>query len=183
MAELPTLRSQRLTLRPLVEADAEAMHHFFSDEEAMRYWSSGPHKTLQETRDYVRINATDEKYLTWAITEDGGEALGWVCLIPGREGVAEIGYNLRRSHWRKGYVGEAVSRVIDHAFAEMGLRRITADVDPDNHGSNALLEKLGFQREGYLREEWTTHLGVRDSIVWGLLKREWEGGWTRADPE
>ena len=173
MAELPTLKSERLTLRPLIEADAEAMHHFFSDEQAMRYWSSGPHKTLQETEGYVRINATDEKYLTWAITEHGGEALGWVCLIPGRESVAEIGYNLRRSHWRKGFVSEALACVITHAFGKMDLRRITADTDPDNHGSNALLEKLGFQREGYLREEWTTHLGVRDSIIWGLLKREW----------
>ena len=174
MADLPKLQSKRLVLRPLVETDAEAMHDFFSDEEAMQYWSSGPHETLPETRDYVRINATDEKYRTWAITEDGVEALGWVCLIPGREGVAEIGYNLRRSHWRKGYVGEAVACIIDYAFADMGLRRITADVDPDNHGSNALLEKLGFQREGYLREEWTTHLGVRDSIIWGLLEREWK---------
>jgi len=150
------------------------MHHFFSDEEAMRYWSSDPHKTLQETEGYVRINATDDKYLTWAITGDGSEALGWVCLILGREGVAEIGYNLRRSHWRNGYGGEAVACVIDHGFSHMGLRRIAADTDPDNAGSNALLEKLGFQREGHLREEWITHLGVRDSIIWGLLKREWD---------
>lgn len=176
MVELATLNSERLVLRPLAESDAEAMHHFFSDEEAMRYWSSGPHETLAETQAYVRTNATDPKYLTWAITEDGGEALGWVCLIPGREGVAEIGYNLRRSHWRKGYVREAVAAVIDHGFNALGLRRISADTDPDNLGSNALLEKLGFQREGYLREEWTTHLGVRDSIIWGMLKGEWRAG-------
>jgi ribosomal-protein-alanine N-acetyltransferase len=172
MADIPTLKSDRLAMRPIVIGDADAMHHFFSDEEAMQYWSSGPHKTLGETRAYVLVNATNDKYLTWAITEDGGEALGWVCLIPGREGVAEIGYNLRRSHWRKGYVGEAVARVIAHGFTNMGLRRIRADTDPDNAGSNALLESLGFQREGYLREEWITHLGVRDSIIWGLLKTE-----------
>ncbi|RED15222.1 GNAT family N-acetyltransferase [Parasphingopyxis lamellibrachiae] len=174
MAELPVLKTERLVLRPLRIEDAEAMHHFFSDEKAMTWWSSGPHETLEETRAYVRVNATDTKYLTWVITENCGDALGWVCLIPGREGVAEIGYNLRRTHWRKGYVGEAVSRVIDHCFGERGLHRLTADTDPDNMGSNALLEKLGFQREGYLREEWTTHLGLRDSIIWGLLKREWK---------
>ncbi|NNC73779.1 MAG: GNAT family N-acetyltransferase [Sphingomonadaceae bacterium] len=174
MKDLPVLETERLVLRPLREDDAVAMHHFFSDEDAMTWWSSGPHATLEETENYVRINAGDDNYLTWAITEDGGEALGWVVLIPRREGVAEIGYNLRRSHWRKGYAGEAVSRVIDYGFSEMGLRRITADTDPDNDGSNALLEKLGFRREGYLREEWETHLGVRDSIVWGLLKRDWE---------
>ncbi len=172
---LPILETERLVLRPLREDDAEAMHHFFSDDEAMRWWSSGPHRTLAETQDYVRANATEDKYRTWAITEDGGEALGWVCLIAGRKDVVEIGYNLRRSHWRKGYVGEAVRRIIAHGFADLGLRRITADTDPDNAGSNALLEKLGFQREGYLREEWETHIGVRDSIIWGLLKRDWRG--------
>ncbi|QLC24546.1 GNAT family N-acetyltransferase [Parasphingopyxis algicola] len=175
MAALPTLETDRLVLRPLVVRDAGAMHHFLSDEEAMRYWSSGPHTSVAETRAYIAVNSVGGRYPSWAITKAGGEALGWVVLIAGREGVAEIGYNLRRSHWRKGYVGEAVARVIDHGFGEMGLCRISADTDPDNEGSNALLEKLGFQREGYLREEWTTHLGVRDSIVWGLLRREWEG--------
>ncbi len=174
MPELPTLTTERLVLRPVTLDDAEAMHRFFSDEEAMRYWSSGPHDALEQTRDYVRGNVEGDERLTWAITEDGVEALGWAVLIPKREGVAEIGYNLRRSHWRRGIVGEAVGRLIAYGFEDMGLRRICADTDPDNAGSNALLEKLGFRREGYLREEWETHIGVRDSIVWGLLRREWE---------
>lgn len=174
MSELPVLKTERLVLRALKIDDAEAMHHFFSDDEAMTWWSSGPHKTLEETRAYVQVNATDAKYLTWVITEDGGEALGWVCVIPVREGVADIGYNLRRSHWRKGYVYEAVARIIAHCFVDRGLNKIKADTDPDNQGSNALLERLGFQREGYLHAEWTTHLGVRDSIIWGLLKSGWD---------
>jgi RimJ/RimL family protein N-acetyltransferase len=176
MADLPTLQTARLVLRALAESDAEAMHHFFSDEEAMTWWSDGPHKTLQETADYVKVNATADRYLTWVITEDGSDALGWIAVIPGREGVAAIGYNLRRSHWRRGLVGEALSEIIRHCFEDRGLRRLTADTDPDNAGSNALLEKLGFQREGYLREEWTTHIGIRDSIIWALLKRDWEAG-------
>lgn len=174
MTDLPVLTSERLTLRPLVPDDAEAMHDFFSDAQAMTWWSSGPHETLEETRAYVKENAGGDRRMIWAITDDGGEALGWVVLIPVREGVAGIGYNLRRSCWGRGYGCEAASRVIDHGFSEMGLRRIYADTDPDNAASNALLEKLGFSREGYLREEWKTHIGVRDSIIWGLLKREWE---------
>ena len=174
MVDLPTLRTERLVLRPVVDDDAEAMHHFFSDEQAMIWWSSGPHETLDETRAYVKQNAGGDHRMIWAITEDGGEALGWVVLIPVREGVAEIGYNLRRSHWGGGYAREAVTEIVGHAFAAMGLRRIKADTDPDNAASNALLERLGFEREGYFREEWETHIGVRDSIIWGLLKSEWE---------
>ena len=172
--DMPVLESERLVLRPLTLDDAEAMHEFFSDKEAMRYWSSGPHHLLGETRNYVRGNVEGENYLTWAVTEDGGEAFGWVTFVDVRAGVKEIGYNLRRSQWGKGYGSEAVARLVEHGFADLGLRRITADTDPDNAASNALLEKLGFQREGYLREEWETHIGVRDSVVWGLLKRDWE---------
>ena len=49
-----------------------------------------------------------------------------------------------------------------------------ADTDPDNVGSIKLLEKLGFQKEGHLRSEWETHIGVRDSLIFGLLREEWE---------
>ncbi len=55
----------------------------------------------------------------------------------------------------------------------LSARRVMADTDPDNIGSIKLLEKLGFQREGYLREEWETHIGVRDSLIFGLLRNEW----------
>ena len=59
------------------------------------------------------------------------------------------------------------------AFAE-GKRRVFADTDPENAASNRLLETLGFRREGLLRAEWETHIGVRDSVIWGLLREEWQ---------
>jgi RimJ/RimL family protein N-acetyltransferase len=62
--------------------------------------------------------------------------------------------------------------VIDRLFAE-GQRRVVADTDPDNRGSIALLEALGFQREGHLRAEWHTHIGIRDTLLFGLLAEEW----------
>ena len=69
---------------------------------------------------------------------------------------------------------EAVARVIDYGFDELELRRIFADTDPENRGSIGLLERLGFQREGRLRGEWETHSGVRDSLIYGLLRDEWK---------
>lgn len=171
----PTIETDRLVLRPMVEDDAEAMWHVFSDDELMRYWSSPPHRSIEETRTYVATNARQDVYLTWAITERGGEALGHVALTERRPGVGEIGYSLRRSHWGRGYAREAVGGIVRHAFGEGGYRRLLADTDPDNEPSNRLLEDLGFRREGLLREEWETHIGVRDSIIWGLLRREWEG--------
>ena len=66
--------------------------------------------------------------------------------------------------------------VIGHGFGKGQLRRIFADVDPDNAASVKLLRSLGFQEEGRLRQEWETHLGIRDSLIFGLLGEEWAAG-------
>jgi ribosomal-protein-alanine N-acetyltransferase len=120
------------------------------------------------------IAAEGQGYLCWAITAGDDAALGWVILIDGKPDVKEIGYILRRDQWGTGIAREAVTRVIDHGFGEMGLRRIFADTDPENPGSIGLLERLGFQREGRLRGEWETHIGVRDSLIYGLLRDDWK---------
>lgn len=169
---LPTLTTMRLTLRPLKPEDGVALHAAFSDEDVMRYWSSGPHETVQQTVEFATANAAGDPYRTWAITEDGGEALGWVVLADRAEGVGEIGFILRRDCWRRGYVSEAARAVITHGFGAMGLRRIYGDTDPDNAGSIGVMVKLGFRLEGRLRESWKTHIGVRDSLIYGLLRDE-----------
>ena len=170
----PTLASERLILRQLNVDDAPALFDVLSDDAVMRYWSSGPHAHIAETQSYIALNAEiDAGHICWAITLDERVALGWVILLPHRKNSFELGYILGRSHWGKGYVYEAAAMALDHAFMNLGARRVMADTDPDNMGSIRLLEKLGFQREGYLREEWETHIGVRDSLIFGLLRNEW----------
>jgi len=63
--------------------------------------------------------------------------------------------------------------LISQLFGE-GQRRVFADVDPDNRGSIKLLETLGFKLEGRLRAEWEMHIGIRDSLIYGLLVNEWK---------
>lgn len=175
----PELTTARLVLRQLLQDDAPALFPVLSDPAVMRWWSSGPHASLAETDDYIAFNvAEDEAHLCWAITEADDVALGWVIIFDRRPGVGEIGYILRRDRWAGGIAGEAVAGVLDHAFGEMGMRRVYADTDPDNRGSIALLERLGFRREGHLRAEWETHIGVRDSLIYGLLRDEWRVGTT-----
>jgi ribosomal-protein-alanine N-acetyltransferase len=71
-----------------------------------------------------------------------------------------------------GYARDAVALLIDNLFAK-GERRVFADTDPDNRASIALLTALGFILEGQLRAEWQTHIGIRDSLIYGLLAEEW----------
>ncbi len=174
----PILSTERLRLRPLRVDDADALHPTFADEDLLRWWSSGPHKSVAETRDYVAQNCEGTRWQTWAITtvrEDA--ALGWVVLIRAedRPNIREIGYILNRAAWGKGIAREAVSRVIHYGFEELGLRRIYADVDPDNLASIKLLKLLGFQQEAHLRQECETHIGIRDSLIFGLLRDDWKG--------
>lgn len=65
-------------------------------------------------------------------------------------------------------------RALSYAFDELALRRIEADADPRNAQSLHLLERLGFQREGYARERWHVGGEVCDSVLLGLLRREWK---------
>lgn len=69
----------------------------------------------------------------------------------------------------RGLAAKGLALGIDDMFARKAARRIVADVDPDNHASLKTFDVLGFQREGYFRANWKTHLGVRDSVMFGLI--------------
>ncbi len=171
MVAVPILITAQLALRQIVADDGLSLHAALSDVDAMTWWSSPAHTTLAESKAYVSKNAEDtDGWRCWAITKEGDEAIGWVILIEKREGVQELGYILRREYWGQGIAREAVSAVIAYAFVTLGQRRIFADTDPDNARSISLLESLGFIKEGYFRAEWKTHIGIRDSLIFGLLE-------------
>lgn len=172
----PALTTARLLLRARTAADAEALFPALSDPATMRWWSRAPVASLDECRDYLSASDMGGAWRAWVITRVGDDrALGWISAGEKRQGgVSEIGYLLVPAAQGHGYAREAVAAVIDRLFAE-GQRRVVADTDPDNAASNALLATLGFGREGLLRAEWETHIGVRDSVIWGLLRDEWAG--------
>ena len=173
--------SERLAMRPFVAADAEPLHAGYRDADLMRWWSTPPHADVAETRAFFvgdegsgRDEPGADGWQGWTVTLDG-EPIGTLSAGRRRAGVYEITYLLVRGHWGRGYGREMVARLVDLLVAEEGARRLQADVDPDNGASLALLERLGFRREGLLRAAWATHVGVRDSVILGLLAEEWHG--------
>lgn len=87
---------------------------------------------------------------------------------------AEIGYALGKKHWGKGLMHEALSALIDHAFTHCSLRRIEAEVNPQNIASNKTLLRLGFTHEGLLRQRWVDKTEQPySSNIYGLLRDEW----------
>ena len=161
----PRLDAQGIVLRPLELADADALFAAHSDAETHHYWSSPPHANIDETRAYIADTLALPGAHVWAITENGGEALGRIGLFSVRDGVGEIGIIMRREATGRGLASKAVQMVEGYAFETLGLHRLAADIDPDNTSSISLFLRAGFQREGLLRGNWRTHLGIRDSVI------------------
>ncbi|MBI5258154.1 MAG: GNAT family N-acetyltransferase [Burkholderiales bacterium] len=173
------LCTPRLALRPLAPADAQDLFGMHADAEFMRYWSSEPWTTLAQA---TRLIADDQQALAAGqhlrlgiFLREAPVFVGTCSLFhlvePCRR--AELGYGIARPWWRRGFMAEAVGALIDFAFHDLGLHRLEADIDPRNLASARSLEKLGFVREGLLRERWIVGGEVSDSALYGLLDREW----------
>jgi len=173
------LRTDRLVLRPLRETDAEALFAIFSDARVMRYWSTPPWTSHQPAQDMIAADLaqTTRDHLRLGIElAESGLFLGTCSLfsINGTCRRAEVGYGLGSFAWGQGYMHEALRALLDFGFGELDLNRIEADIDPRNAASARTLERLGFTREGYLRERWIVGDEISDTALYGLLRREWK---------
>ena len=87
---------------------------------------------------------------------------------------AEIGYDLLSDTYKnKGFMTEALQRILHYGFTEMKLNRVEALIGPANIPSQKLVQKFGFSKEGYLREHYCKNGDIQDSIFYALLKREY----------
>lgn len=178
-SEFPLLVTDRLVLREPAARDVEAVFEMESDPVAMRYWSRPPMQELAEARAAVERAMgyfPARTGIRWSICRPADDwMLGHVSLFNfnDQSGRGEIGYGLARRHWGQGYMHEALVAVVDFAFGPLGLRRLEADIEPRNLASVRALERLGFEREGLLRERWQVADEISDSVLMGLLAREW----------
>jgi ribosomal-protein-alanine N-acetyltransferase len=110
----------------------------------------------------------------WFIAVDG-KVVGAVSLknISHSMGYGEIGYGIAESHHGKGIATAAVRLLVEKIFRETALRRLLACVHEENIASCRVLEKLGFQEEGLLREHYVINGAPVNEVLYGLLKREW----------
>lgn len=88
---------------------------------------------------------------------------------------AYLGYYLGAPYAGQGLMSEAIALVLNHAFTEMGLHRVEANIQPDNAASLALVAKLGFVREGYSRRYLKIRGRWRDHERWAILAEDWRG--------
>ena len=177
MTPAPVLTTSRFTLRPLQRSDAAALFPTLSDEVQCLYLTRPAFASEEELWGWLAEPGWPG--LTWIAEDEAGVAGRFVAVPAHEAGVFDIGYIVAMDRQGQGIARECTAAVIAHLFArslgEGGARKLTAEVDTRNTPSIRLLESLGFTREAHLREHETTHAGLCDVLLYGLLAREWQG--------
>jgi glyoxylase I family protein len=171
----PVITTARLVLRPIKMADADALLPVFRDGEAMRYWAHSPINTIGEMRNIIAHNLPPQNRAegSFAITRDGGRAIGCVNFYNDRDAMSGLGYILERALWGQGLAAEAVDATLAHGFERLDLKRIWLEIDPRNGASVRVAEKCGFTREGVARKAFFLNGQYLDSVFYALLREDW----------
>ena len=173
------LSADRISLRRLTEADTAAMFAMFSHPEVMRYWSRPAMTEMAQAIALLQQVLADYQTgdsLPLAIERHGDRVLVGNCTLHHFHEAsrrAEIGYCLGRPFWGRGFMHEALQTLIGYAFEHLNLNRLEADIDPRNTASARSLERLGFVKEGHLRQRWIVGGEVSDTGFYGLLREDW----------
>lgn len=158
LRQFPVLDTERLRLRQLGLADAEALFLILSSEEVMRYYGRFPLQEQAEAAELIdrfRLLFEENRGIRWGIElKENAQVIGTVGFHAWAfsHNRAEIGYELNESYQGQGYAREALTAAISYAFQDMGLNRIEALVYPENEASEKLLMHLGFHLEGLLKQ-------------------------------
>ena len=154
----PILKTDNLILRQLSVADIGTIFEIFSDDQVTQYYDLETFTNFEQAEKLIAHFQTryeQREGIRWAITRRmNGEMIG-TCGFNGfnrQASRAVIGYDLLRSSWGQGATVQAVKGMLEFGFRRLELHRIEAFVDPENAASIRVLEKLGFHREGLLRD-------------------------------
>jgi ribosomal-protein-alanine N-acetyltransferase len=165
----------------LVPPKAEYAELFYSWRTQPLFIKHNPLKrlTLAECRKRLRAEGSDLKSrkphasYRWFV-KYGGKIVGSVSLsnINGMMRTAEISYGLDDAWHSRGLGTRAVSLLVKKVFAGTGLRKLLAVVHDGNVASQRLLEKIGFKKEGFLREHYLINGKPEDEVLYGLLRAD-----------
>ena len=154
---LPTLETEDLILRRPKRKDASDIFRYASDPEVARYVLWEPHRSLSETRGFVRDLCRRARAgwpTSWVVTlRETGRVIGTVGFVwySADNRSAELGYSFAREYWNRGYATQALGAVASEVFRSLPVNRLEAQHDVRNPASGRVMEKCGFRKEGILR--------------------------------
>ncbi len=176
----PQLHTDRLTLRPFEVGDLDALYEMMSNPRVLEFWDAPVWEDASRAQTFLSAchemseGGTGARFVVESTTDK--QFLGWCGVTRWNPTFrsASFGYCFFEQSWGKGYATEVGRSVLQWAFDTLDLNRIQAETDTRNSASARVLEKLGFVREGTLREDCIVSGVVSDSRVFGLLRRDWE---------
>jgi RimJ/RimL family protein N-acetyltransferase len=158
-------QTARLTLRRPTLDDAQAIfEEYAADPDVTKHLAFTPHREVETVRVFLRelMAAVEEgTRFPWAITLTGDDRLIGMVEMRVNGTRADVGYVLAKRHWGRGYIPEALRVVVDWAMGQAEIYRVWAFCDVENRASVRVLEKVGMQREGILRQ-WSVSPNVSD---------------------
>lgn len=171
------LETERLLLRRVVNDDVNEIFTLRSDREVMKYIPRPLVKTNEEALAHIAM--IDEKIdsnegINWAITLKGNPKLIGIIghyRIKPEHFRAEIGYMLLPEYQGKGIITEAIKEVVNYGFKVMKLHSIEAIIDPENFGSEKVLQKNGFVKEAHLKENEYYEGKFLDTVIYSILNQ------------
>ena len=171
------LETERLILRKWSEADVEDMYEYAKHPNIGPRAGWPPHQTKEESLKIIQMFIKDDN--DWAIEEKlSGKVIGSIGCRPDmmRKGVKaeNIGYVLSADYWGKGFMPEAVNRVLAYCFDEKSLEIVSISHSTSNLNSRRVIEKCGFVYEGTLRQSLIFEGNVTDSLVYSMTKEDWQ---------
>jgi len=176
----PNLESKRLYLRQLTSSDADFVFQHFSNPSVTEYLMDEPPLTeppqAQEIIEFYK-DPELKSHNRWGIVLKSDNQIIGTCGYhkwAKRYFRAEIGCDLSPNFWGQGIMAEALRAAIKNGFETMGLNRIDALVYVENVRSVKLLQKLGFQKEGILRDYFYLNGKFYDHHLMALIKKDWE---------
>lgn len=178
-SNIPTLRTERLTLRRMSINDTDDMFDYAKRQDVTEYLLWYPHQSKKYTSDYLRYIGTRYnlgEFYDWAVIEtQSGRMIGTCGFtrfdLPHNS--AEIGYVLNPEFHGKGYATEAAERVLEFGFEDLSLHRIEAKFMQGNDASLHVMKKLGMTLEGYRRDGMLVKQKYRTIGICSILRDEW----------
>ena len=174
----PVIKTERLLLRSLEISDAPEILFLRSDETVMQYIDRERIKSPEDAEQFIqklKDGVETNENILWVIClkDEPNTLIGnigyWRFQLPHYR--AEVGYMLHPDHWNKGIMKEALEAVIVYGFDTIKLHSIEARITPENIASGKLLEKTGFTREAYFKEDYFYNGRFIDTAVYSLLTK------------
>lgn len=173
----PIIETDRLLLREITSEDAGDVFRCFSNDHVTQHYGLASFTTVAQAQKLVASfskNLQEKRGIRWGIERKEAKGLigtiGFNAWSPLHKR-AEIGYELHPDYWRKGYAKEAITEVLSFGFNNLALHRIGAIVFIDNEASNQLLMKLGFHKEGILKDYMYQQGKAHDTYVYAMFKK------------